>query len=362
MSRRKFLKQSSYLAMGFLTYPAGVYTEQSRSANLPAGKAGAFSVTSSKDVIIGHNSHQYKVNLNWGNLNTSQTPVNDCHEMVQDSKGRIVLLTNHTKNNVIIYDKSGKLIETWGTEYPGAHGLTLVKENGTDFLLITDYERHQIIKTTIDGKVVFKIDAPLETGKYTKKEDFKPTETTVTENGDIYVADGYGKQYITHYNHKGELLNIFGGHGTDNGQFLNAHGICYDHRDLDNPSLLITARELNQLKRFSLKGDFIETIQVPGALICRPVIHKKDIYFAVLRSKNALYDDSGFILIMNEKNEVVSCPGATAPSYRNNELGELYQTIRLFQHPHDVCIDDDENMYVAQWNSGQTYPIKLTRV
>ena len=25
-------------------------------------------------------------------------------------------------------------------------------------------------------------------------------------------------------------------------------------------------------------------------------------------------------------------------------------------------VDDDENMYVAQWNSGQTYPIKLTRV
>jgi len=91
---------------------------------------------SSEDVIVGHNSHQYKVNLNWGNLNPLKTPVNDCHEMVQDSKGRIVLLTNHTKNNVIIYDKSGKLLDTWGTNYPGAHGLTLVKENGSDFLLI----------------------------------------------------------------------------------------------------------------------------------------------------------------------------------------------------------------------------------
>ncbi len=347
MSRRKFLKQSSCFGMGLLTYP--MYES-------------AFSFNTSKDVIVGHQSHRYKVDLNWGNLNPLHTPVQDCHEMVQDSKGRIVLLTNHVKNNIIIYDKSGKLLETWGTTYPGAHGLTLIQENGEDFLFITDYERHQIIKTTIDGKEILTIDYPVETGKYNVKEAFKPTETTVTENGDIYVADGYGEQLILHYNHKGELLDFFGGKGKDEDQFLNAHGICYDTRNSEHPSLLISAREMNQLKRFSLEGDFLETINVPGALICRPVIHKKDIYFAVLQSRNALYDDSGFILIMNENNEVISCPGATAPSYKNNGLDELYQTIRLFQHPHDVCIDDDENMYVAQWNSGQSYPIKLTRI
>ncbi len=347
MSRRKFLKQSSFLTMGILTYPIA---------------SKAFSLSTSKDVIIGHNSHRYKVDLNWGKLDPRQTPVNDCHEMVQDSKGRILLLTNHVKNNVIVYDKSGKFIESWGTEYPGAHGLTLVKENGEDFLLITDYERHQVIKTTIDGKVVFQIDYPAETGKYKNKEEFKPTETAVVENGDIYIADGYGQQHIIHYNAKGELLNIFGGRGKEDGQFLNAHGICFDNRDPSKPSLLVSAREMNTLKKFSLNGDYLESIHLPGALICRPVIHGKDIYFAVLRSRNALDFDSGFILIMNEKNEVISCPGATSPSYTGNQLDELYQTLRLFSHPHDVCIDEDENVYVAQWNSGKTYPIKLTRV
>jgi len=347
MKRRNYLKQSSSLLIGLLGN--SIY-------------GSAFHFDKLKDVIIGHNSHQYKVNLNWGNLNASQTPVKDCHEMVQDSKGRIVLLTNHTKNNIIIYDKSGKLLETWGTAFPGAHGLTLVKENGEDFLFITDYERHQIIKTTIDGKVVMIIDYPKESGLYNTKNAFKPTETTVAENGDIYVADGYGKQHILHYDYKGNLKNIFGGKGESKEQFLNAHGICYDNRDKQKPSLLITARELNQLKRFSLEGKYIETIDVPGALICRPVIHKKNIYFAVLRSKNAANSDSGFVLIMNEINEVVSCPGATAPNYSNGKLNELYQTIRLFKHPHDVCVDEDENLYIAQWNSNQSYPIKLKRV
>lgn len=346
-NRRTFLKQSSLAGIGMLTIPS---------------LSSAFTTNYQKDIIIGHNSHQYKVDLNWGNLDPLKTPVTDCHEMVQDSKGRIVLLTNNVKNNVIIYDKSGKLLETWGTDYPGAHGLTLVKENGEDLLLITDYERHQIIKTTIDGKVIFNIDYPADSGLYESKSDFQPTETTVAPNGDIYVADGYGKQQILHYDATGKLKNIFGGRGQEDGQFLNAHGICLDDRDPANPSLLITAREMNQLKRFSLDGKFIEKIDVPGALICRPVIHKKDIYFAVLRSRNAADFDSGFVLIMNENNEVISCPGATAPDYQNGNLQELYQTVRLFQHPHDVCVDDDENMYVAQWNSGNSYPIKLTRV
>jgi hypothetical protein len=31
-------------------------------------------------------------------------------------------------------------------------------------------------------------------------------------------------------------------------------------------------------------------------------------------------------------------------------------------HPHDVCVDNDENIYVPQWASKKSYPIKLERV
>ncbi|MEM9824265.1 MAG: hypothetical protein AAF985_24485, partial [Bacteroidota bacterium] len=50
------------------------------------------------------------------------------------------------------------------------------------------------------------------------------------------------------------------------------------------------------------------------------------------------------------------------PQYREGQLQSMYQTLKIFRHPHDVCVDDDENLYVAQWNAGQTYPIKLIRV
>ncbi|MGC4233424.1 MAG: 6-bladed beta-propeller, partial [Niabella sp.] len=163
------------------------------------------------DIILGHGSKRYKINTRWSRADVAKNPVNDCHEMVQDSKGRILLLTNETKNNIIIYNKNGKYLSSWGTEYPGAHGLTLFNENGTDVLFICDNKRHQVIKTTIDGKVLLTLDYPKETGEYTKPGEYVPTETAIGPNGDIYVADGYGKNYIIRYDSRGRYIRHFGG-------------------------------------------------------------------------------------------------------------------------------------------------------
>ena len=105
-----------------------------------------------KGKVFGHNNITYRLDEKWGQLDTNIHPVNDCHEMVQDSRGRIVLLTNETKNNILIYSKSGRLLSYWGTEYPGAHGLTIQKNGHEDFLFITDTQLHQVYKTTNKGK------------------------------------------------------------------------------------------------------------------------------------------------------------------------------------------------------------------
>lgn len=315
-----------------------------------------------EDLVLGHNSHRYTLDVHWGNLNPKQYPVKDCHEMVQDSKGRILLLTNETKNNVLVYDKSGKLLKTWGTKYPGAHGLTLSKENGEDFLFISDNNRHQVIKTTIEGKVVMVLDYPKESGHYQKAEQYIPTEVAIGPNGDIYVADGYGEQWITHYDHSGTFIKSFGGRGDGPANLQNAHGICLDSRGSGAPSLLVSARQENAFKRYSLSGQYMETIPLPGAHVCRPVIHGDHLYAAVLKSRAYGGDPSGFVTILDKNNRVISNLAGSTPTYSGPVPDEMYQTMKVFIYPHDVCIDDDENMYVAQWNSGNVYPYKLTRV
>jgi sugar lactone lactonase YvrE len=345
MLRRNFIKSTSKL---LLTIPLG----------MPAFDFQKMVI--SKDLIVGHNDHKYKVDMLWGALDPSKFPVKDCHEMAIDSKGRIVLLTNHTKNNVIIYNKDGIVEQAWGTEYPGAHGLTLVDEGGEDMLYITDTERHEVIKTTIDGKVIMTLQYPADFKGYNNAGQYVPTETAIAQNGDIYVADGYGAQYIMHYNAIGELQNVFGGPGNEKDKFNNAHGICIDTR-AENPSLLITARQQNKLKRFSLDGKWIENIDLPGAYICRPVIKGDNVYLATIWSGDG-GANTGFVSILDKDNKLVSAPGGNNPLYEEGDLNPMYQNIQLFKHPHDVCIDEDENIYVAQWNAGQVYPYKLIRI
>jgi hypothetical protein len=120
------------------------------------------SLAKSKEIVLGHNSHKYRVIPGWGVLDAGKNPVNDCHEMVEDAKGRLIMITNETKNNILIYDKSGKLLECWGDSYPGGHGLSISSEGGEQFLFITDTERNQVMKTDLKGKEVLKIDYPKE--------------------------------------------------------------------------------------------------------------------------------------------------------------------------------------------------------
>ncbi len=341
MKRRTFVKNVSIVSMGLF-----INKKNNSVKNSP---------------VYGHNNMTYTLNTEWGNLNPSQTPVNDCHEMVQDSKGRIVLLTNETKNNVIVYNTSGKLIESWGHQFPGAHGLSIQHNGNEDFLFITDTDKHQVYKTTMDGRVLLTINAPKDILAYQKPEAFVPTETTVLDNGEFYIADGYGAQHILHYDEKGNLKNAFGGRGEGDAHFDNAHGICVDKRN-GKPTLLITDRTRNAFKRFSLDGKLIEVIHLPGACMCRPVIKGDHLYAAVLRSPSLDNEKTGFITILDKNNKVVSNLGGSAPQYIGGVLQPMSQADKILIHPHDVCVDNEGSIYVAQWASGKVYPYKFSRV
>jgi len=346
--RRKFLKQSIIAGV-----TAGI--------GIPNFSFNIISSRKMKGEIVGHGDFTYRVYKEWGIQDPSKIPVKDCHEMVQDKSGRIILLTNHTQNNVIMYDKSGKVLKTWGQEFPGAHGLTLAREGEDEFLFITDYDLHKVFKTTVDGKILMTMNYPVETGVYANPEEYKPTETAIAPNGDIYVADGYGQNYIIQYSAGGEYIRHFGGTGEGDNQFDCCHGVTLDSRDPDNPTLLISSRSKQEFKRFTLDGKHLETIPLPGCWVCRPVLKDDYLYFAVIVTQTwGAYD--GMIAILNKENEVVSFPGGLPPKYEEGNLINGESDYTTFLNPHDVCIDDEDNLYVAQWYSGKTYPVKLERI
>ena len=95
--------------------------------------------------------------------------------------------------------------------------------------------------------------------------------------------------------------------------------------------------------------------------MCRPVIKGDNLYFAIINTYN-WWNYDGMIAVLDKNNKVVSLPGGGKPSYSNGVINKPVYDDRSFLNPHDVCIDDDENIYVPQWNSGRTTPLKLIRV
>ncbi len=312
-----------------------------------------------KKPVFGHNEKRYTWDKTWLDVNKTLPGVKDCHEMVLTENGDILLLTNDTRNNFIRISRDGRIRAAYGHEFPGGHGLTAGGVKGDEFLMVTDTETHRVAKTTLDGRIIRTWDYPAESGKYQTEASFIPTETVVTPDGELYVADGYGEQYILHYDSEGHLKNVFGGRGPDPEHLDNAHGICIDTRN-SLPTLIITDRNRCCFKRFSMDGRYLETISLPGANVCRPVIRGDFLYAAVLTSGNTGNTNTGFVVILDKDNKLISAPGGSVPAYKNGVCMESYQTVQLFRHPHDVLIDEDENLYVCQWNSGHVLPVKLS--
>lgn len=348
--RRQFMKQAGVAASALVT-PFHIINRKD----------------SLKGEILGHGQYTYRLEKDWGKLDESKYPVNNCHEMVMDRAGRLILLTDHPKNNILIYDRSGKLLDSWTLNFSGAHGLTIHDEGGEQFLYITDFSTGTVVKTDLKGKILLSLESPLKTRNYIEHAPYKPTETTIGPNGDIYVSDGYGSQFILQYTSKGEFIRKFGGDSfLQQDKFKQVHGVTLDTRDKSNPTLLCSERIKNTIKRFSLDGKFIEDIYLPGAFISRVVIDDQNIYcgvcFGMTKDNYNMQLNLGFVTILDKNNKVVSNPGGKKPVYTDGKLQMMTQDKPIFKHCHDVCIDGDKNIYVCQWNAGKVYPSRLVRV
>ena len=323
--------------------------------------------TADTPVIVGHGTHRYRVEKNWSKANHKTVPLNNCHEMIQAADDRLFLLTDHPKNNILIYKKDGTLLGHWTLNSGGAHGLTLGREGDREFLYIS-LTSGKVIKTTLEGEILLEFDSPKVAKAYSSKMPYVPTETAIAPNGDIYVIDGYGSQYILRYSKTGKFIGKFGGKSSrpeNTGKFLQAHGIALDTRG-NEPLLVCTARIRNELAWFTLDGKHQRTEYYPGAYLSRPVIKGENLYSAVCfgfrKNDYRMWSGRGFITTLDKDNKAISCPGGEKPRYEKGTLMPLMKQGDLVNNGHDVCVDSEDNLYLCQWNSGKVPPYKLHRL
>ena len=96
----------------------------------------------SKPPVLGSGAHTYEALHDWGEL-PARIKWGNTHGVVEDSQGNIyvhhtVHATSDSADSMVVFDKKGKFIRSWGKEFRGvAHGLHIRKEGRDEFLYLT---------------------------------------------------------------------------------------------------------------------------------------------------------------------------------------------------------------------------------
>jgi hypothetical protein len=260
----------------------------------------------SQPSILGGGNHRYQWVSGWGKLPDGMM-YGSTHGAVQvDSAGRVYLNTD-TENAIIVFDSDGNFIRAMGSEWKGGtHGMQIRREGREEYLYLTNLARSEFAKLTMDGETVWVKGPPEESGVYSKKDEFKPTGIAFAPNDHFYVTDGYGKQYIHHYNPRGDYVSSWGGKGTEDGKFNTPHAIIVDTRERA-PAVLVTDRANHRLQWFALDGTHLRTLDgVPNDLLRLPAtLH--------IQRTDLVIGDGQFIA------------------------------------PHGVCWDNNGDLYIEEW-------------
>lgn len=332
LNRRGFLKQ--------LTVAAATGLAVGRTAPF----VRAVDKSGLKPIRIGVGEHQFEVIHDWGRLPVSCV-LGNTHSVAEDSQGRIYVKHTVGKGSVcsdavLVFDAAGQLITSWGSEYKGgAHGLHLSRENGKEYLYLADPARHLVAKTTLEGEEVWRIGAANCIDFYSTEKRFCPTNVATAPDGTVFIADGYGSNFIHRFDPQGNYQSTFGGTGNALGNLNCPHGLMVDLRGAV-PELLVADRGNRRLQYFDLDGRALRVVREELRAPCHFAERNGVLLIPDLESRVTLFDrnnrliahlgDGGHFDGLRDKTRDAFTPGR-------------------FVAPHGACFDHEGNIFVVEW-------------
>jgi hypothetical protein len=351
VSRRSFVKATAGVAAA-LAAPAILRADD---------KAG------DKPVILGKGEHTYELVPGWGQLPDGKKYGNT-HAVVESQDGRIFIHNESpTGDATCVFDADGKFIKSWGKQFAdGAHGMDIRTEGSEEFLYLAPTKMHKVFKTTLDGEVLMELDYPRlamhqESGgdvpdyqdkeiterggkkRLKKAEEFYvPTFIALAPNGDFYVTDGYGSNYVHRYNLKGEYVQSWGGTGKEPGRMNCPHGIWCDTRDPQNPVIVVADRANVRLQRFTLDGKLIDIVTDELRAPC---------HFSQRGTDLLIPDLKGRVTIIDKDNKLITHLGDNPDpkKWANHGVKPAELTPGVFCTPHGATWDHAGNAYIVEW-------------
>ena len=314
---------------------------------------------------IGNQHHNYAWTEKWGNIPDTQSAREGWahHGIVVSNTGNVFSF-HQGDNTLITFDEHGTLIDSAQTTVENAHGMTLVEENGEEFIWLADNLTGQVVKVDLNGTLVSSISKP-DIKVYAEGGNYSPTEVAVSEernggNGEIIVTDGYGSSWIHFYDKDGNLQASIDGTDGDGGGFATPHGVWIDTRRED-PELYVADRRNGQIQVYNLDGQYIRHFgAAPGA----DWLHSPSGFTAWGEYLIVAELRGSRVTLLDANDEPAAYLGENTGAFKFNEgwPNVPHETLvpGKFNSPHGIASDNEGNIFVAEWLIGGRVN-KLTR-
>src|SRR5262245_25561263 len=208
--------------------------------------------------LASGNELKYSCAPNFFEKDPGNQMLGPCHGgLLIDKSGNIYVSTD-TPRGIVVYSPQGKFLRACGPTR--LHGLEMRQENGVEYIYGARPNDHEVVKLTLDGQAQWTLEFPKVSGLYKDANEFKPCAVTLGPDGAIFVADGYGANYVLKFDKDRKFIKAFGGPGEAEGKFQTCHGIAFDGRQ-EKPLIFVCNRNNNRVEHWDLDGNFVCVIQ-----------------------------------------------------------------------------------------------------
>lgn len=319
---------------------------------------------------FGEGQMTFTLDDEWGRLPAGMGYGLGC-AVVVDGKDRIYVTSRSANACVVIFDRDGKILETWAKDIKDrigydqnqyvatAHGLYWSKEGDKEYLYWTENVAApkgqpklgaRVYKTDLNGKILYQIGNVDKESETAQKFDFtNPTDVAIAANGDIYVVDGYGSQLVHRFDKNFKLIKTIGGRGKEEGKFNTCHGIWISTLKKE-PEVYIADRHNDRIQVFSPELEFKRVVGGVRNPCC------------FYQSGGHLYvpDLGARLTVLDENDQVVAHLGDGLEA-RNKKEDIVGRYPELFAFPHALALDSKGDLYVVEWvPTGRARKLKRT--
>lgn len=281
---------------------------------------------------------KYSIVPNFFDAKPGDQPLGACHGGVVIDKAGNIYVTTDTKRGIVVFSPQGKFLRAAGPSH--IHGCEIREENGVEYIYGARPSQHEVVKLKLTGEQEWVLTYPTNAGIYKDAKGFNPCAVTVAPDGSLFVADGYGANYVLKFDKDRNFVKAFGGKGTEEGKFNTCHGIAYDPR---HNNILVCNRNNNRVEHWDLDGKFIRVIQkdlrMPAA------VH--------IRGDHAVFPElQGRVTVLNRDGSIAAQVGDNPDPKQRANYGLPPEQWKdgTCNSPHGASIDKDGNLIVSEWS------------